>query len=52
MESMNEKFQKELEALKCDINSIKDEILNETRARHTHNSSIEEVKGNKDVGFK
>ena len=46
---MKEEFKKELDALKYDINYIKEEILNEIRAPHTRNSSIEKVKENKDV---
>ena len=50
MESMNKEFKKELDALKYDIHSIKEEILNEIRVLHTLNSSTEEeVKENKDV---
>ena len=50
MENMKEEFQKELDALEYDINSIKEEILNEIRVCHTLKSSTqEEVKENKDV---
>ena len=47
---MNEEFQKELDVLKYDIHSIKEEILNKIRVRHTRKSSIQEkIKENKDV---
>ena len=50
MESMKEEFKKELDSLKYDIHSIKEEILNETRVRNTLKSSTqEEVKENKDI---
>ena len=50
MESMKEEFKKELDALKYDIHSIKEEILNEIRVHHTHKSfTQEEVTENKDV---
>ena len=50
MESMKEEFQKELDALKYDIHSMREEILNEIRVRHTHKSfTQEEVNENKDV---
>ena len=50
MERMKEEFQKELDALKYDIHSIKEEILNEIRVWHTRKSfTQEEVKDNKDV---
>ena len=49
MENIKEKFKKEFDALKYDIHSIKEEILNEIRALHTCNSSTKEVKKNKDV---
>ena len=50
MESMKEEFKKELDALKYDIHSIKEEILNEIRVRHVRKSSTqEEVKENKHV---
>ena len=42
VESMKDEFQKELNALECDLHSIKEEILNDIRARHTFNSSTEE----------
>ena len=50
MESMKEEFQKELNALKYDIHSMREEILNEIRVRHTCNLfTQEEVNENKDV---
>ena len=50
IESMKEEFQKDLDALKYDIHSIKEEILNEIKVRHTHKSCTqEEVDENKDV---
>jgi hypothetical protein len=50
MESMKEEFQKELDALKYDIHSMREEILNEIRVRHTHKSfTQEEVNENKYV---
>ena len=50
MESMKEEFQKELDALKYDIHSMREEILNEIRVRHTCKSfTQEEVNQNKDV---
>ena len=50
MENMKEEFQKELDALKYDLHSIKEEILNEIRVHHTLNSSTEEEdKENKNV---
>lgn len=42
MEIMKEEFQKELDSLKCDIHSIKEEILNVIRVRHTRKSSTQE----------
>ena len=45
MESMKQ----ELDALKYDIHSIKEEILNEIRVRHTRKSFTQEVNENKDV---
>ena len=48
---MKEEFQKELDTLKYDLNSIKEEVLNEIRARPTRNSSTEKVKENKYVEF-
>ena len=50
MEIMKEEFQKELDALKYDIHSMREEILNEIRVRHTHKSfTQEEVNENKDA---
>ena len=50
MESMKEEFQKELDSLKYDIHSIKEEILNEIRVLHTCKLfTQEEVNKNKDV---
>ena len=47
---MKEEFQKELNALKYDIHSMREEILNEIRVRHTRKSfTQEEVNKNKDV---
>ena len=49
MESKKEEFQKEWDALKYDIHSIKEEILNEIRVWHTPKSfNQEEVNENKD----
>ena len=49
-ESMKHEFQKESDALKYDMHSIKEEILSEIRVCHTLKSSTqEEVKENKDV---
>ena len=49
MERMEE-FKKELDALKYDIHSMREEILNEIRVRHTCKSfTQEEVNENKDV---
>ena len=48
IESMKKEFQKELDALKYDIHSMREEILNEIRVRHTHKSfTQEEVNENK-----
>ena len=50
MESMKVEFQKELDALKYDIHSMMEEILNEIRVQHTRKSfTQEEVNENKDV---
>ena len=50
MESMKDKFRKELDSMKHDLHSIKEEILNNIRVRHTLNSSTkEEDKENKNV---
>ena len=50
MERMKKKFKKELDALKYDIHSIKEDILNEIRVQHTRKSSTQkEVKENKDI---
>ena len=50
MESMKEEFQKELDALKYDIHSMREDILNEIRVRHTRKSfTQEEVNNNKVV---
>ena len=47
---MKEEFKKELDDLKYDIHSIKEEILNEIRVWHTRKSfTQEEVNENKDV---
>ena len=49
MESIKEEFQKELDSLKYHIHSIKEQILNEIRVRHTRKSfTQEEVNKNKD----
>jgi hypothetical protein len=39
VESMKDEFKQELNALKYDVHSIKEEILNEIRVHHTFNSS-------------
>jgi hypothetical protein len=39
MESMKDKFKKELDSLKYDLHSIKEEIWNEIKVHHTLNSS-------------
>ena len=50
MEIRKEEFQKEFDALKYDIHSMREEILNEIRVRHTRKSfTQEEVNENKDV---
>ena len=48
MERITEEFHKELDSLKYDINSMREEILNEIRVRHTRKSfTQEEVNKNK-----
>ena len=47
---MKEEFQKELDALKYDIHSMREKILDEIRVRHTRKSfTQEEINENKDV---
>ena len=42
MESMKEEFHKELDPLKYDIHSMREDILNEIRVRHTRKSFTQE----------
>ena len=50
MERRKEEFKKELDSLKSNMHSIKEEILNEIRFWHTRQSCTqEEVNENKDV---
>ena len=50
IESMKEEFEKELDSIKYDWHSIKEQIFNDIRVIHTIKSSTqEEVKENKDI---